>query len=122
MSVYHTTHPAWETETQTTGTGLQQPELPAASSGHLTASTTTPAPQCPGSKAQAHGHSAAPWQNQKNPKTQKKQSGEWDVNWSKHSAGTQIMTEVADLGAMCHNVYIHLPVKVYAACIGIGDS
>lgn len=56
------------------------------------------------------------------PKTQKKQSGEWDVDWSKHSAGTQIMTEVADLGAMCHNVYIHLSVKVYAACIGIGDS
>lgn len=34
MSVHHTTHPAWETGTWTTGTGLQQPKLPAASSGH----------------------------------------------------------------------------------------
>lgn len=55
------------------------------------------------------------------PKTQKKQSGEWDVDWSKHSAGTPVI-EVADLGAMCHNVYIHPSGKVYAACFGIGDS
>lgn len=55
------------------------------------------------------------------PKTQEKQPGEWDVDWSKHSPGTQISDKGGKSGCNVLQA-VHSSVKVYATCIQIGDS
>lgn len=55
------------------------------------------------------------------PKTQEKQSREWDVDWSKYSPGTQI-SDTGGRSGFNVSQAIHSSARVYATCIWIGDS